>query len=94
MQFSGKKIPLMFFRTGWAGHFFKKSSTLLFAEPILASNRQRKSTKILVIIYAFLLCVYLHDKVDIFLKHHGFANFPITKGFSFSEPSNWSTAIL
>jgi hypothetical protein len=53
----------------------------------LASNWQRKSTKILVVIHAFLLCVYLHGKVDIFLKHFSIANFPITTGFSFTKPS-------
>jgi hypothetical protein len=58
VQFAGKKITLMFYRIvmsgGWAGHLFEKSSTFLFAEPILASNWWKKSTEILVVIHAFL----------------------------------------
>jgi hypothetical protein len=39
------------------------------------------------VIHALELLVYLHGRVDMFLKHLGFANFPITRGASFSVPS-------
>jgi hypothetical protein len=59
----------------------------LFCAPILASNEHGNEEKMSVVIHALLFAWYLEGNFFIFLKHHGFGDFPVTVGTCLSLPS-------